>query len=366
MGNTIRIKRSGVQGKIPLVSDLQLGELAVNHYDGKLYTRKNDGTDSIVELTGGGGGAGATYTVSSTAPSSPSAGDRWLDSDIGVEFTWVNDGDSSAWVQTGVPGAGQPGATGPAGADGPAGTIAVGTVTTGAAGSSATVTNAGTSSAAVFDFTIPRGDTGSPGNDGAPGAAATVSVGTVTTGAAGSSATVTNSGTSSAAVLDFTIPRGDTGATGETAQVASMTATQQSTSTALANVTELALAMEANATYEVDCFVTFQSAATTTGLNLGFTTPTGCRPMVEVVIPITSTGASSQLRTIFPTAATTTSGNVLSTGVSAINSNHTARISGTVKNGATAGNFQVQFATEATASAITLQIGSTLVLTRIA
>lgn len=46
------------------------------------------------------------------------------------------------------------------------------------------------------------------------GDAATVTVGTVTTGAAGSSAIVTNSGTTSAAVLNFTIPRGNTGASG--------------------------------------------------------------------------------------------------------------------------------------------------------
>jgi hypothetical protein len=56
-----------------------------------------------------------------------------------------------------------------------------------------------------------RGDAGPQGVPGDPGAAATVAVGTVTTGAAGSSASVTNVGTSSAAVLNFTIPRGDTG-----------------------------------------------------------------------------------------------------------------------------------------------------------
>ena len=39
-----------------------------------------------------------------------------------------------------------------AGADGAAATIAAGTVTTGAVGSSATVTNSGSSSAATFDF----------------------------------------------------------------------------------------------------------------------------------------------------------------------------------------------------------------------
>jgi hypothetical protein len=46
------------------------------------------------------------------------------------------------------------------------------------------------------------------------GNAATVAVGTTTTGAAGTNASVTNSGTTSAAVFNFTIPRGDTGATG--------------------------------------------------------------------------------------------------------------------------------------------------------
>lgn len=46
---------------------------------------------------------------------------------------------------------------------------------------------------------------------GPQGAAATVTVGKVTTGAAGSSASVTNSGTSGAAILNFTIPRGAQG-----------------------------------------------------------------------------------------------------------------------------------------------------------
>jgi hypothetical protein len=55
---------------------------------------------------------------------------------------------------------------------------------------------------------------GSAGPTGPAGAAATVSVGTVTTGAAGSAATVTNSGTASAAVLNFTIPQGAAGANG--------------------------------------------------------------------------------------------------------------------------------------------------------
>ena len=58
------------------------------------------------------------------------------------------------------------GPQGPAGSTGPAGsaaTVAVGTTTTGAPGSSASVTNSGSSSAAVFDFTIPTGSQGPAG-----------------------------------------------------------------------------------------------------------------------------------------------------------------------------------------------------------
>lgn len=112
------------------------------------------------------------------------------------------------------------GGVGPTGNAGAAATVTVGTVTTGAPGSSASVVNAGSSSAAVLNFTIPAGATGATGATGpqgaagASGAAATVSVGTVTTGAAGSSASVTNSGSSSAAVLNFTIPAGATGPQG--------------------------------------------------------------------------------------------------------------------------------------------------------
>lgn len=166
---------------------------------------------------------------------------------------------------------------------GTAATITIGTVTTGDAGTDATVTNAGTDSAAVFNFVIPRGDTGATGATGAtgpqgltgdtgpqgpqgvqgetgaqgpqgiqgetgpegpqgpqgeqgiqgetgpqgpqgdtgptgaqgpqgdPGTAATITIGAVTTGAAGSSVVVTNSGSSTAAILNFTIPKGDQG-----------------------------------------------------------------------------------------------------------------------------------------------------------
>lgn len=60
-----------------------------------------------------------------------------------------------------------------------------------------------------------RGPQGKQGATGAAGAAATIKVGTVTTGAAGTAAKVVNSGTTSAAVLDFTIPQGAKGDKGD-------------------------------------------------------------------------------------------------------------------------------------------------------
>ena len=77
------------------------------------------------------------------------------------------------WVDISI--SGTPGPQGPAGdngANGAAATIAVGTTTTGAAGSSASVDNGGTSSAAVFNFTIPQGVAGATGAAGATGVVA--------------------------------------------------------------------------------------------------------------------------------------------------------------------------------------------------
>ncbi len=63
----------------------------------------------------------------------------------------------------------QAGATGPSGPSGAAATVQVGTVVTGAPGSSATVTNVGTNSAAVLNFSIPQGAPGAAGGGGNPG-----------------------------------------------------------------------------------------------------------------------------------------------------------------------------------------------------
>ena len=140
---------------------------------------------------------------------------------VGTTTTGVP-GTSAAVTNTGTPSAAILNFTiprGDVGATGAAATVAAGTTTTGAPGTSASVTNVGTSSAAVFNFQIPRGDVGAPGS---AGTAATISVHSTTTGAPGTSASVVNVGTSSAASLDFVIPRGDTGAPGSAGAAATI------------------------------------------------------------------------------------------------------------------------------------------------
>ena len=111
-------------------------------------------------------------------------------------------------VTTGADGAtGATGADGPAGADGAAATVSVGTTTTGEAGTDASVTETGDAQNKTFDFLIPRGAAGAAGS-------ATVSIGTTTTGAAGSAASVVNSGTGTEAILNFTLPAGQEGSVG--------------------------------------------------------------------------------------------------------------------------------------------------------
>lgn len=61
----------------------------------------------------------------------------------------------------------------------------------------------------------PRGIQGEQGAQGPAGPAATITIGNVTTSAPGTSASVTNRGTSSAAVLDFVLPKGKDGADGD-------------------------------------------------------------------------------------------------------------------------------------------------------
>jgi len=181
------------------------------------------GIQGIQGIQGVQGEAGVSLDINGTVatwndlPASPEPGEAWVSAADGRLYFY----DGAAWPAegAGVPFVGPQGPQGiqgiqglvrPVGPDGQAATITVGTVTSGATGS---VTNVGDSSSAVFDFTLPIGPTGD---------AATIAVGTVTALDPGQTPTVTNSGTSGAAVFDFGLVTGSTGAQGATGDAATI------------------------------------------------------------------------------------------------------------------------------------------------
>lgn len=62
MAQTIKLKRSATQGAVPSTTQLALGEIAINTYDGKLFIKRDSGTESVVEI-----GGSATNIYSRTA-----------------------------------------------------------------------------------------------------------------------------------------------------------------------------------------------------------------------------------------------------------------------------------------------------------
>jgi hypothetical protein len=154
---------------------------------GSTPTVTNSGTSSAAVLNfglvqGPKGDAGSGVTIKGTLqgsatplPVGPVAGDMYI---IGspvptsvtaaVPTAIAGDGlvwSGTAWTDVG-PIRGPQGLTGNNGADGAAATIALGTVATGAAGSNVVITDSNPSpNASTFNFTIPRGDQGVPGTN---------------------------------------------------------------------------------------------------------------------------------------------------------------------------------------------------------
>ena len=50
MAQVVKLKRTAVSGKVPTTSNLELGELAINTYDGRIFFEKDSGTSTISEI----------------------------------------------------------------------------------------------------------------------------------------------------------------------------------------------------------------------------------------------------------------------------------------------------------------------------
>jgi hypothetical protein len=77
MANVVKIKQSAVASKVPLTTDLEFGELAINTNDGKLFLKKNPTTPAIFEL-GSDKVASSRITISSSTPTGGVDGDLWF------------------------------------------------------------------------------------------------------------------------------------------------------------------------------------------------------------------------------------------------------------------------------------------------
>lgn len=179
-------------GTAPTTENLGEGQIAFGTVDGATKLYGSDGT-TVSELVGGSGqgpqgpagedgitptiGDNGNWFLGETDTGKPSRGEQGPKGEQGDPGPKGEQGDPGAKGDPGPQGEpGQDGAPGAAGAPGTAATITVGTTTTGEAGTQASVTNSGTTSAAVLNFTIPKGakgDKGDKGEKGDTGAAGT-------------------------------------------------------------------------------------------------------------------------------------------------------------------------------------------------
>jgi len=153
-----------------------------------------------------------------------------------------------------------------------------------------------------------------------------------------------------------------------TASIIELPSSYASTNTTRANIPEFIFNMVAGKIYEVYIYLSYQTAATTTGVSVGVITPTGSANVTGNLrlsvastasagvldVPITAVSSSNSLAGSFGT----------STGVSAINTPHTGELLVLVKC-TTSGTFQVQFGSEVLLSNAILNQISTMLITQL-
>lgn len=70
MAQVVKLKRTAVQGKVPSTSNLELGELAINTFDGRIFFEKNDGDPSIQQIVATNSETSGSINITSAVTSS--------------------------------------------------------------------------------------------------------------------------------------------------------------------------------------------------------------------------------------------------------------------------------------------------------
>lgn len=124
--------------------------------------------------------------------------------------------------------------------------------------------------------------------------------------------------------------------------------------TGVINVAGMSLSVLANTTYFFEIYVLFRTAATTTGIGLGFTLPAGSTPTYTAEIPFAADGAGGA----FQGWGTRSGDMILSTGVQEINNDYLAKVYGILRNGPNAGNLTLRYRSEIQGSQATIRAGT--------
>lgn len=194
----------------------------------------------------------------------------------------------------------------------------------------------------------------------ASGTAATVAVGTTTTGAAGSSASVTNSGSTSAAVFNFTVPQGATGAAGAGDPWTYVKLAAPVTADTITVDTALAFTPLSNLHYVVEGVMVVRSPAITTGIRPGIKWPlTGSSLISSAALISVANSASTLISRVYGLLVQNV--NAASLATATANEDTYAEMSATFVTGATsAGTFGITLTSEIAGSLVSMRVGSYL------
>jgi|688.fasta_scaffold00746_41 hypothetical protein len=108
MPNKIKLRRSYTAGAVPLTTDLETNEVAINYADGKLFVKTPQNTIQAITLGGSGGGGGsssASIVEATTAAGFPATGASstlYVATDASRVYRWTG----SVYVEIGTAGGG--------------------------------------------------------------------------------------------------------------------------------------------------------------------------------------------------------------------------------------------------------------------
>jgi len=134
------------------------------------------------------------------------------------------------------------------------------------------------------------------------------------------------------------------------------TADQSSTSTTIADITDLSFAAATNTTYAFEFFVVYESSALGTGIKLAVNAPSGAT--VTYLTMVQKLNNPNNTDNLEERTYTIADGTHITSQVDAANFRQTAVIKGAISVGSTAGNVTARFGCETNSGTITIKKGS--------